>query len=185
MADSSLAPVDRQMAVRPSLSVYGTKVQFQFPPKITSESNNWNVKLSKDLQSYGPLKVLAGMGGRTINVEWEYIATDKIFNGAFIAATLRNLKKYFYEFRAAGSKQNAVHPVVSFQYGAIVPSAVNFRMMNMTITYGIELVIQNSDLFPLYTKVAIVLEMATTLGISSGPDKLLVPDLRKVDKQWY
>lgn len=182
MADSSLAPIDLKMATLPILSVYGIKIDFQFPPKITGETNAWVVGEQENLLSYGPLKVLAGMAGRTINVEWEYIATDNKFSGKIITGHLRNLKQYYFAFRAKGSKQNAIHPVVQFKYGAVVPDLVNFRMMNLTITYGPELVVQGGDLFPLYSKAAIVLELASTLG---PPDKLLVPDLRRVEPAWY
>lgn len=181
MADSSLAPVDRQIASKPNLSVFGHQIPFQFPPKVVSESNSTNWKVSKDMLSFEPLKILGGMAGRTINVEWEYIATDNTFKGAFIAAILRNLKSYYFEFNA----QNRIHPTVSFQYGAIVPVAGHFRMMNVNITYGQELVIDGGDLYPLYTKVAIALELATTLGAKNGPDKIKAADLERLKPNWY
>lgn len=67
-------------------------IDFQFPPKIISETNSMEWKTKDQIMASGPFVIQMGAHGRSLEVEWEYIATDNKFTPKFIAEMLRKLK---------------------------------------------------------------------------------------------
>lgn len=182
MPDSSLTSFDASLADACEMTVLeGGKVKFQFAPRITNESNS-SLWLEKDTWSIEPLRIHRGSSGRKLNMEWEYVATDTVFTGSAIASEIRKLKTYFFEFKRAR------YPVVEVKYTHVIPKKTPFRMRDLQVTYGPELVESGGDNYPLYSKVAIQLELATTVaGKAQGQkDKVVVPPLVKsVVPEWY
>lgn len=164
MADSSLVEFDRQLAESAQMFVLGQKIEFQFAPRILSDSNssNW---MEKDIWAIEPLRIHTGSSGRRISVEWEYIATDNVFTAPKINQQLKTLKSYFFKFT---SKE---YPVVKFKFSGIVPIETLFRLRDSNISHGVEYVKSDSMFFPLYTKVSANLELATACqgALTSAP----------------
>jgi hypothetical protein len=189
MSQSQLTSFDQklldsaEMRVQPKAGV-SKIVKFQFPPKITSESNSAGWK-PEDTQGYQPIQIHTGSSGRAIEVEWEYIATDNVFTPEFIALQLRNLKTYFFEFKFGGV--GTYMPVIAFKYTAIMPSEIKCRVTNASITYGPELVMQGGKYYPLYSKAAVSLVMHTQgAGDGKPPTQKFATNLAaEVKPEWY
>ncbi len=190
MSQSQLTKFDQSlvdaayMIVQPSSGSNYT-IRFQFPPRVTSESNSMQWDDKDKLLANGPVSIQRGGSGRKVEVEWEYIATDNKFTPQAIATELRHLKSYHFEFEFPGQHM----PVVMFKYTEVVPDGIKFRMMNVNISYGPEIVGQGGSFFPLYTKVSVSLEMATQLGSlkpSRPPIQTFAKNLPTAPKpEWY
>lgn len=179
MPDSSLAPVDRNIAGTAIFIVpTGTDVVFQFPPRVTGESNS-SIWPGQDAVSHQPVKIHMGSSGRSVNMEWEYIATDPSFSGVRIAEILRGLKAYFFKFEIEQ------YPLVKVKCGSSIPELTDFRLMNLQITHGQELVVSGEGFYPVHTKVAVTLELADTVSDESGVPKIDVDNLQSVNPRWY
>jgi hypothetical protein len=162
-----------------STNTQNSGIEFQFAPTIVSESNGLNFQKT-DLFSHEPLAILATATGRKINVEWEYFATDKNFTGKKIASILRTLKSYFFTFKFIR------YPLVKFKYMYVLPVLTDFRMMSCNITYSPEKVNSGGGYYPIWSKVGIELELATTLSNPQKPPaKNVAPGLKPVRPDWY
>jgi hypothetical protein len=137
-------------------------VEFQFPPKIVSDSNSsdW---LEVDIWSFETMKIHKGSSGRKVNMEWEYIATDRVFNAKKIQGEIHKLKSYFFEFNGTD------YPIVRINYTEILRE-VPMRLRDLSVSHGPE-IINNNGLYPLYTKVAVTMDLATPLSKSGDSDK--------------
>ena len=184
MPDSCLVAYDAQLAQSASLQVVvggggGVPIDFQFPPKIVSDTNNsmWN---EWHMTGIEPIPYHTGSGGRKLVVEWEYIATGDGYDGPAIAEILRALKSYFFDFQIGDM------PIVKFQYSGVVPDAIDFRLMQCQITHGPEMVGSGSSAYPLYTKVQISISMVTTGSAPDDPEpKNPQAPLQAVQPTWY
>jgi hypothetical protein len=186
MGDSCLIPVDRKLANSVKFLIFGEdQIEFQFPPKIITEQNSssW---LEKEIWSIELLRIHRGSIGRRLNMEWEYVATDKKFTPAFIAEQLRVLKEYFFIFEGIKA-----YPVVKVQYGQIIPDLMNFRLRDVNISYSREIM---NDGTPLHSKVNVTLELATKLNVADEDQaglsdrakaKIDQKPLTPVKKTWY
>jgi hypothetical protein len=171
MSQSQLISFDQkllksaEMIIQPKAGVEKIVI-FQFPPKITSESNSVNWK-SQETQGYQPIQIHSGNSGRAIDVEWEYIATDNVFTPEFIALQLRNFKTYFFEFKFGGV--GTYMPVIKFKYTGIMPDGMKCRVVNGSVSYGPEMIMQGGVFYPLYSKATVSLVMATQGGGEGHP----------------
>ena len=181
MADTILAPVDQSLAGSATMLILDQgPVDFQFAPKVMSESNSSVWQEGEPMLAAEPVRIFRGNTGRRMNVEWEYIATSRKYTGTYIAQILRGIKVYFFKSKLTP------YPVVTFTYPNVVPVATFFRLRDINIAYGPELVLQGGP-FPLYTKVSATLELATG-GIAPGSSvtKINVPPVnRPIDPKWY
>lgn len=191
--DSSLDSYDRSITnaiVFTALDVY---VYFQFPPRIITESNSSSWE-QHDIWAIEPLKIHKGSDGRKLNMEWEYLASSKIWTPRTIASNLRTLKQYFFAFK------RIEYPLVKIKYGQVIPSKINWRLMSVNVTYSKELFGKGVNIHPLHTVVSVSLELATTVnvkdsgggafagGVSASETeaaKLQVDPLRTIEPSWY
>jgi hypothetical protein len=164
--------------------VNGKEVEFQFPPRVKSDSNSstWE---EQDLWSIEPLKIHHGSSGRRISMEWEYLASDPKWTVTEINTQLRNLRSYFFEF------SRKTYPVAAVKCGGVIPIATKFRIMDVNVAYSDEL-IDNGGIGPLHYKVTTTLELATNLSKLGTPtdaekeqEKLNVQPLGKAQFDWY
>lgn len=181
--DSSLVQFDRGLLIDCSFTCLpmGAKIDFQFPPKITSEGNSseWE---TKDVWSIEQLKIHKGSGGKKMSMEWEYIATDSKWNADAISLQLKLLKGYFFKFN-----ENQ-YPVCIIKYGKVIPQPIKFRLMDVQITYSEEWIKsggENGGYYPLHTKVAVSLEMATRINSEDEGAKVNQEPLENANFEWY
>jgi hypothetical protein len=188
MSDSCLNQFDRKVvdlcSFYISLGSGDEKIEFQFPPRVMSDQNQseW---MPIDVWGMEPLKIHKGSGGRKISMEWEYVATDHIFNGSKVASICRKLKSYFFKFPKAWS----YYPIVKIKYGEMIPDQITFRLMNVNMTHSPEMTDNGGIMYPIYTKVAISIEMVTDISDanSKGKPKIKVHplDTIKMKDNWY
>ena len=182
MPDSSLIPFDKKAAEDIVFKVLEAKeIKFQFAPKIVSDTNT-SAWLEEDVWGQELLRIHKGSIGRRVVFEWEYVASDNTFTGTRIGGILRDLKSYFFDF-----KKSKRYPVVTVRYMAVIPKLTFFRLRDVNIQHGPELV-RNGDLYPLHTKVSATLELALSGQASSdrGATKVNVPPVNQTVKpEWY
>ena len=82
-----------------SLELLGSKVEFQFPPRILSDSRSgsWEEDLTKASSTVGwePIPVYKGSGARTISLEWDYIVDGRTWGADKITQQLRLVRGYY------------------------------------------------------------------------------------------
>jgi len=214
MPDSSLTSFDSQLAGGgffrvPDRDGNMVEIPFQFPPRIVSEtkSSNWT---TDNQAGFEPIKYYMGSGARVINLEAEYFATDDQdgdFSPSGIAASMRSVKEYFYAANVweGFSKQ---YPIVELAAYQIIPfadknkgSAAQFRLMDANITYGPEFVADPSEgisggedgvaiskfAYPIYTKMALSLELVTRATFDENAETILseVEPLQIMKDDWF
>lgn len=88
------------------------KVDFQFPPKVTSDSRRgtWD---EPELRGSEPISNYTTSGAREISMSWTYIVEDRAEKGSGwtvqkIAQNIRNLRGYFSRVRARGDQRNLI-----------------------------------------------------------------------------
>lgn len=187
MPDSSLNTFDAKIVDSCKFTINTSSgsdisIEFQFAPKITSDSNSseW---LTEDVWSIEPLNIHKGSSGRKISMEWEYVATDPNFTGTKIAGILRKLKTYFFEY----DQPATWYPIVKVQYTEVIPILTHFRLKDCQISHGPEITDQGGKLYHLYTKVSVKLELATNLAnpLSEGDPLIEIDPLKSVVPEWY
>lgn len=186
MADSILAPFDSQVANSVILRVGGKRIQFQFPPRITSDgkSSNWK---SIFQASWEPLKIYWGSEARKLSFEAEWIATGSgVFTPQGIAEQMRTVKEYFYSAQVG----RGPYPLVKLKAYEIVPSEAPFRLMDFSDSLGETLVRSGGAIFPLYSKMTLSLELATNIsgkpaeGVDVKKPKITVKGLQAIQPLW-
>jgi len=181
MPDSSLRQFDKKLAEQCWFKLYNSKrIEFQFAPKLVSE-NNSSLWMEVPQWSYEPLRIHKGSQGRRVNMEWEYLASDRKFNCSKVGLELKKLKSYFFEFEI---KNKRIYPTVQVRYTKTIPQNTQFRIRDVNITFGPE-IIENQGIHPLYTKVAVLLELATNLATKTSDPKIINKNLQKPALTWY
>jgi len=192
MADSMLNEFDTELAMKAMVenrcNADPIRINFQFPPRIVSESNssNW---LSEDVWAIEPIKIHKGSEGRKVTMEWEYIVTNGDWTGEKISKIMINLKKYFFEFT------DNIYPTMTIQYTCVFPSPTPFRLASVNITYSPEIVKTGDTYWPLQTKISCNLELCTRVQSDISPrkgksakdveGKMTIKPLELADTGWY
>jgi hypothetical protein len=155
------------------------KIDFQFVPHITQESNSSIWESSETMLAVEPLRIFKGADGRKVSMEWEYLATDDKWTCTKIAENLKKLKSYFFEFVPG------VYPVAKVTYTRVIPVETCFRLLDVNVQYSHEIV-NNNGLHPLHSKVNVSLQLATNVNEPFQKDgKVEVPPLGPATFDWY
>lgn len=174
MADTSLTPVDRTLSEMPKIVVPQgggeATIPLQFPPRVTADtkSSKWHVK---DTKAYEPYKQYFGAESAALTLELEYIATDSDFTPRKISQITKTIKGYFYYSDVKSASE--VYPAIKITdlYGWVVGTAY-FRLMNFSTSFGETLIYEAGgtagNVWPLYTKIILNLELATQIAPVSG-----------------
>lgn len=115
-------------------------VQFQFPPKVTSDGkrHNW---LEKDVYSYEPLALPQSSSPRDISLSFTYIYDDiDGWGWKKIKDNLRNIRGYFYRFVNAPDRSEAMLVYLRI-WGIAGQSLGKFRMKGCDIKYSETMII--------------------------------------------
>ena len=143
----------------------GTRVKFQFPPKVISEQKRANFITVPYTAGWEPIKWYIYSEARALTLEAEWIATGDSannFSAGAIAEMMRDIKRYFYQ----ASPKGKTYPAVRLKIWEIVPKAAFFRLHGLTINFGPEITKDaNANVFyPLYSKATFNLELVTNLS---------------------
>ena len=177
--------IKRELAknVTSSCGAGGYAVEFQFPPKVTSDTKDSEWAIAK-AGALPPIPTFKHAGPRKISLKWEYIVTSKNANTVSwtaerISKKVKKLRGYFNAGYASGGpgqgKGGAFNMtpesfVVYFKYGAFgsndaqyqqsTGSCYTFYMESVDVKHGDTVVYPNEDptkMFPLKTEVSVTL----------------------------
>jgi len=83
------------------------KVEFQFPPKMTSDSRkgSWS---EGDLRGVEPVAEYETSGPREMSLSWTYIVDGGKWTTTRIAQNIRRVRGYFAQVRASGDSRNLI-----------------------------------------------------------------------------
>lgn len=165
-------------------------IPFQFPPRITGDSKDNKWTDIHNTHAWEPVKMWEGSNARRITLQAIYVATGSTINGvswtpANVALVTRAYKQYFYS-----QPGDRVFPAVELKMYEHVPQSAQgnakFRMMNVNIKPGSEIIVVEGAIFPLRVEVDITLEQTTRIVKDDGEAKLEhgnLPDFPPQD--WY
>ena len=174
-------------AITSSCGAGGYAMEFQFPPKVTSDTKDSEWAIAK-AGALPPIPTFKHTGPRKISLKWEYIVTSKTSNTVSWTAERisKNVKKLRGYFNAGYGGANAgpagqgkggmftMSPesfIVYFKYGAFgsndaryqqgaKSSCYTFYMESVDVKHGDTVVYPNEDptsMFPLKTEVSVTL----------------------------
>ncbi len=139
---------DNPLVGRPSRGSPGspTKIEFQFPPKITGDNRkaNWT---EQDLQGKEPVAVLGLTGPRELTMTWTYIidslreaggAGGGLWTPERVASNIKRLRGYYSLLRRKDTRANLVVKFKIWQVGGSQP--VSARIRSIDVKYGETLV---------------------------------------------
>jgi hypothetical protein len=154
----------------------GEDVKFQFPPRITDDSKIANWK-EDEKATFEPLVTWMGSSARKISIEITYIVTGEEFTTKTIAEITRQFKAYFYRSIKSGSNV----PIIKLRMYEHNPQETDFRLNDVSISYGETLIQDGAGIFPLLTKIKLGASLITQVN-----KKQQIPNLRNTPpKEWY
>lgn len=128
------------------------KVEFQFPPKITSDSKSgdWD-ETSNNIAFSEPFGVFKGSKPRTINLKWSYVVDssrdgDGSWTTKRIATITQALRGYFGRMdNAFGNNISFESTIVYFKMYRHQYSLQRFRIDNVDVSYSENLIVPIQD----------------------------------------
>ncbi len=154
----SLTNIDLALASAASLTIKGSRVPFQFPPKVTSDSKagDWKEEAKRGLE---PTVVWTSGKSRTLAIEWTYIVGEKgpggyIYTTEFIKQTVAWLRAYYIEKNVKGVGEDLIAKLKLWLIGGTKEYAVRF--LTIDVTHGKSIVVPDGNVnlaFPLRTDV--------------------------------
>ena len=197
--DSGLSEFDRsvlekfEMVILNPKATEGTKIPFQFPPKVVADQKQAIFNVTAFPAGWEPIKVYYGSEARVLTVEAEWISTDDPSKGnnytaENIAQIFRDIRQYYYQATigvgGAGGGKNSTYPTVRVRAYEIVPTAAFFRLMSFNVAYGPEMASSAEDgqVLPVYAKTTFSLELVTTNTADDETAKQIGKPNRDKDK---
>jgi len=159
----------------------GLKIEFQFPPKITSDSKSSKWKL-KWQNSYEPYAVWLGAEARRITLAADYVVHGE-WGADKVQKQITNAKGHLYKH---GGKTGPNAPYATLNMYGIAPDGSTWRVSDVNIKYSQEL-IRDGIIWPLHSKLTIRLDLFTQGAPLQGGDPLnKVEGLpEKPEELWY
>lgn len=163
----------------------GDEIEFQFPPRITSDSksSNWREDSSA---SYEPTATYLGSTARSIKLSTEYIIYGE-WTGEKINNAIRNLKSNIYLKNADIIKSRA--PYIELEMYGYIPAAgirSTWRIMDVSVVPSKEIVESGDNWYPLHYVMSISLTLFT---LGYGKDDVghnVIPGLpKRPEPEWY
>lgn len=178
--DRELVGQDGGVALRispPSVSLPGgtgfpsgsATIDFQFPPKLSSDSKSKSWKEVHNPASWEEIVVNTGAKGREITLKWTYVNDGGQWTGDRISKLVRTIRSYFYVTIAEDALpiiQLALYDVIPRASGGI-PEAT-FRGKTISVIYGDSLIKDSSGVtYPLKTEISLNLQLITRVAEQS------------------
>lgn len=164
-------------------------IPFQFPPRVTGDSKDNRWQTVHDSFAWEPVKMWEGSNARRISLSAVYVATGATTNGvvwtpANVALVTRAYKQYFYS--QPGDKIFPAVELVLYEHVPVGNGNAKFRMMNVNVKPGSEIIKVDGSIFPLKVEVDITLEQTTRIVTDDGEAKLEQNNLPDFPPQvWY
>lgn len=195
LCDAALLELRRSIPGSDGTTIREGRIQFQFPPKITSDSRkgDW-VEVEKP--GVEPTFEFKWSGAREITMAWTYVVDGGTWTIGRITSNIRTLRGYFAESRNPQSNHKDL--VVFFKLWAVGgPDQISALIKNVDVKYGDTIVTEYGPIrtlnrigdhsFFLRTDITIDLRIWTK-GIGEGAnDKLqdIDPLIDAAPPEWY
>ena len=170
--------VDRNVGQQRIGNCDGTRIRFQFPPRVTSDSKSGEWSSVKNA-ALPPIAYYKATGPRKISLKWEYVVThggggsdgtDGVWGVSAIARNVRAIRGYF-NLGLASADSNSFNPenmIIFFRYGAFGDGSAQYQGFTggcytfyaeaVDVKHSDTLVYPSSDLiYPLKTEVSMTL----------------------------
>jgi hypothetical protein len=169
-------------AVTFDIQAQGTKISFQFPPKITSDGRKgeWNEENQPGTE---PVAVYKVSGPREMSLIFTYIVDGGEWTTYKVSAQVSNLRSYFSRYRIAGFRGLVVRFKMWYFGGE---KSMSCRIKSIDVKHSETIVAPNGDAskaYPLRTDVTVELRMWT----KGGPQKTQDLEGLEIQEQpgWY
>lgn len=148
------------------------EVPFQFPPRLTGDSKDNRWKSIHDTFAWEPVKMWEGSNARRLTLHAVYVANGATINDVQwtpqnVATTTRAFKQYFY-----AQPSERVFPAIELVLYDHVPVSslgnAKFRMMNVNVKPGSEIIQVEGVPFSLRVEIDITLEQTTRIVTDDG-----------------
>lgn len=183
--------VDERLAREAVLQLGSGRIEFQFPPKIPSDSRRgtWD---EGELRGFEPISTFKTSGPREITLEYTYIVDGAIWTTTKVAEQVKKIRGYFAQVRNAKDEhRNLIVKFKMFLHGGEQP--ISARLSNINIrhseTYIVPCVGGSPDVskaFPLRTDISLDLRIWTE-GFKGDDGKIV--SLTGLDQfeppEWY
>jgi len=166
----------------------GGLIEFQFPPKIVSDSRKGTWE-EHDVVGNEATAAYTLTGSRIISINWSYVVDGGHWTVDRITQIVRTLRSYFVEGRQAGSKNTNL--VIYVKFWAIGgPEEMSARMRSVDIKYGETLImptLNTEQAFPLRTDINVDMRIWTKGVHEGGTADVLVDidEVRSITRGWY
>lgn len=166
----------------------GHRVEFQFPPKIASDSRRATWQEREYAGQVEPIVVLASAGPRTLTMQITYIY-DGEWDSKKISNQVRAIRGYFQRVRDRNFERNMLIQLKIWGIGGQNP--LSFRMKSCDVKYSETMIYNNdaNDAYPLRTDITCDLASWTKDNISDNARKTTTQDLAylsdKLTPEWY
>jgi len=174
----------------------GGLIEFQFPPKIVSDSRK-GTWVENDVVGDEAAAAFSFTGSRIITINWSYVVDGGLWTVDRITHIVRTLRSYFIEARQLmiGNK----NLVIFVKFWAIGGSKeMSARMKSVDIKHGETMVIPSLTsndgtehsgadyAYPLRTDISVDLRLWTKGMGEGGPEVLAdINELKAITKEWY
>lgn len=177
------------------LNLNGGPFQFQFPPRITSDSKSARWKqLAQNAGAYDDIVMWQGAESRSLALEATYIIDGNQWTANRISKLAHAAKAYLYLSLAGRFEDPFAAPCVIIEslYGAVQQRS-SWRMENVAISYGDKILgpfSGNPQFHPLTTKITFNLKSWVNLDMGEGEkEKNTVSDFKNLEVDasalWY
>lgn len=170
---------------------HGTKLKFQFPPIIKSDSkdNRWTQEMNSYL--WEPQYHFKGGNARKISLLITYIVGGPTINGT--EATTRNvstevkkIKSYFFIGGPGSSGKLPVFQVDKLYDHIYGSGKCAFRGHGVSVSFSDALIKDDEGIYPIKTEVTLSLEMVTQITPKDGKAKARHQNIpKRPQNTWY
>lgn len=162
----------------------GIKIEFQFPPKITSDNRKgeWN---EENIPGTEPVATFSKSGPREITLTFTYLVDGGKWTTGAISTHVHNLRGYFSRYRDGDEGfRNLVVAFKMWYHGGEKP--ISSRIKGVSVKHSETIIVPGGNVnraYPLRTDVTVDLRLWTKGGPLATQD---LPDLVTVeDPNWY
>jgi len=178
-------PIDEELCKAVSFRMPGQElsIEFQFPPKILSDSRKGNWE-EKDNVGSEPIAIYKTSGAREISLNFVYIVDGGKWTTKKISEQIRNLRGYFTRYISVGQGRGLVVMFKMWRHGGA--NEMSCRIRGVDVKHSDSIVVPDgvvSDAYALRSDVTIDLRIWSKGGIQKIQD---VPGLRTAQPpDWY
>jgi len=185
----------------------GKSMEFQFPPKITSDGRKGSWE-EGELRGVEPISVFKTSGAREISIKWTYIVDGGKWTAERVSNNVKKLRGYFAQLKGEGGnptpgdRKALVVKFKMWRHGD-PRDHMTARIKAIDVKHGETIVSDNADgrrgasggggggsdsIFPLRTDITVDLRLwshGSSAAFGEGPHQRLLALLPSTPPLWY